>query len=66
MTTQENLNKETLKIQAQFIIENINKGMSFEEATEKSFLDMNIFLNRIRNSQEFKNLVSDNILAILK
>ena len=44
-------------IQAQFILESMNNGLSFELALEKSFNQVNEFLNKQLNNEEFNEKV---------
>ena len=44
-------------IQAQFILESMNNGLSFELALEKSFNQVNEFLNKQLNNAEFNEKV---------
>ena len=45
------------KIQAQFILESMNNGLSFELALEKSFNQVNEFLHKQLNNEEFNEKV---------
>lgn len=49
-------------IQAQFILESMNNGLSFELALEKSFNQVNEFLNKQLNNEEF----NENVFKCLK
>jgi len=49
------------KIRAEFIIESMNNGLSFELALEKSFNQTNEFLNSLMNNENFNELVFNNI-----
>ena len=44
-------------IQAQFILESMTNGLSFELALEKSFNQVNEFLNKQLNNEEFNEKV---------
>ena len=49
------------KIRAEFIIESMNNGLSFELSLEKSFNQINEFLNKLSNDDDFNELVFNNI-----
>jgi len=49
------------KIRAEYIIENMNSGLSFELALEKSFNQINEFLNSLMNNEDFNELVFNNM-----
>ena len=49
------------KIRAEYIIENMNNGLSFELALEKSFNQINEFLNSLMNNEDFNELVFNNM-----
>ena len=49
------------KIRAEYIIESMNNGLSFEAALEKSFNQINEFLNSLMNNSDFNEKVFNNI-----
>lgn len=49
------------KIRAEFIIESMNNGLSFELALEKSFNQINEFLNLLMNNENFNELVFNKV-----
>ena len=49
------------KIRAEYIVENMNNGLSFELALEKSFNQINEFLNSLINNEDFNELVFNNM-----
>lgn len=55
----------TIKLQAEFIIELMNSGMSFELALEKSFSKVNGFLNEMKNNDFFNTLCFDKTKNII-
>lgn len=50
------------KIRAEYIAESMNNGLSFELALEKSFNQINEFLNSLMNNADFNELVFTNVL----
>ena len=48
-------------IQAKFILDSMNNGLSFELALEKSFNQVNEFLNSLMNNENFNELVFNNV-----
>ena len=50
------------KIRSEYIVENMNNGLSFELALEKSFNQINEFLNSLMNNEDFNELVFKNVL----
>ena len=53
-------------LQAEFILELMNTGLSFEESLEKSFDKVNTLLNEMNNSEFFKESVFNNVKNIIK
>jgi len=49
------------KIRAEYILDSINNGLSFEEAVTKSFNQINEFLTSLMNNADFNELVFNNI-----
>ena len=49
------------KIRAEYILDSINNGLSFEDAVTKSFNQINEFLNSLMNNEDFNELVFNNI-----
>ena len=49
-------------IQAQFILESMNNGMSFELALKNSFNQVNEFLNKLMNNEEFNEKVFKEVI----
>ena len=50
------------KIRAEYIVESMNNGLSFELALEKSFNQVNEFLNSLMNNTDFNELVFKTII----
>ena len=50
------------KIRAKYIVESMNNGLSFELALEKSFNQINEFLNSLMNNTDFNELVFKTII----
>ena len=50
------------KIRSEYIVENMNNGLSFELALEKSVNQINEFLNSLMNNEDFNELVFKNVL----
>lgn len=55
----------TTKIQAEFIMELMNQGMSFELALEKSFDKVNEFLNSMIGNEFFNSVCFDKTKEII-
>lgn len=49
------------KIRAEYIVESMNNGLSFELSLEKSFNQINEFLNSLINNEDFNELVFNNM-----
>lgn len=49
-------------IRAEYIVESMNNGLSFELALEESFNKVNEFLNSLMNNTDFNELVFINVL----
>lgn len=49
------------KIRAEYILDSMNNGLSFEDAVTKSFNQINEFLNSLMNNTDFNELVFNNI-----
>jgi len=54
------------ELQGKIIIDLIERGFSFDEALERSFDEMNTFLNDLNNSEMFKDLVFNKVKNIVK
>ena len=50
------------KIRAEFILESMNNGLNFDLALEKSFNQINEFLNSLMNNADFNELVFKRVL----
>jgi len=50
------------KIRAEYILESMNNGLSFEAALQNSFNQINEFLNKLIDNSEFNELVFKNVL----
>ena len=50
------------KIRDEYIVESMNNGLSFELALEKSFNQVNEFLNSLMNNTDFNELVFKTII----
>lgn len=50
------------EIRAKFIVESMNNGLSFELALNKSFNQINNFLEKLTNDNEFNELVFINVM----
>jgi len=49
------------KIRAEYILDSMNNGLSFEDAVTKSFNQINDFLTSLMNNVDFNELVFNNI-----
>lgn len=49
------------KIRAEYILDSMNNGLSFEDAVAKSFNQINEFLTSLMNNADFNELVFNNI-----
>jgi len=49
------------KIRAEYILDSINNGLSFEDAVTKSFNQINEFLTSLMNNADFNELVFNKI-----
>lgn len=49
------------KIRAEYILDSMNNGLSFEDAVTKSFNQINEFLTSLMNNSDFNELVFNNI-----
>jgi len=49
------------KIRAEYILDSMNNGLSFEDAVTKSFNQINEFLTSLMNNADFNELVFNNI-----
>jgi hypothetical protein len=50
------------EIRAKFIIESMNNGLNFESALNKSFNQINNFLEKLTDDKEFNELVFINVM----
>lgn len=49
------------KLRAEYILDSMNNGLSFEDAVTKSFNQINEFLTSLMNNADFNELVFNNI-----
>lgn len=49
------------KIRAEYILDSMNNGLSFEDAVIKSFNQINDFITSLMNNVDFNELVFNNI-----
>lgn len=50
------------KIRAEYILESMNNGLSFDLALEKSFNQINDFLSSLMNNEDFNESVFNKII----
>jgi len=58
LMTSEKINK----IRAEYILESMNNGLSFDLALEKSFNQINDFLSSLMNNEDFNESVFNKII----